>query len=434
MLPLFFGIPYMNGNNYLGQNSIESVVHMAYFVILAWRNIQRNRRRTVITASAIVVGVTMMIIVNGIITGMLDRTIANSVELETGHIKVLPQGYHEKSDLLPVNMHITSDVSTLVESVKGVTATSPRIRAGGMLHVHEHSTRVIIHGISERDLKVRDLKSRVIEGEYPVRDEPGIMVGESLAERLGITVDDEVVLSSVAQDGHPVDILYHVTAVFRTAFPSYDSTMVFVPLSQVQTFLKMGPTDVTEIVVMVDTPGTIEGITLDITTHVQKAGYDYEVLHWEELAPELAQFAEMEKSMSFIFLSIVIIVAAIGILNTMLMAVYERVKEVGVMAAFGYKRRDILVLFVLEGLFIGTMAAVLGSVLGVGITSYLSVVGINFAGADVVEFMEPHIYPRLSVYDVVYPFLFAVGIALLAALYPAYKASRLEPVEALRHV
>jgi ABC-type lipoprotein release transport system permease subunit len=185
---------------------------------------------------------------------------------------------------------------------------------------------------------------------------------------------------------------------------------------------------------MVDTPGTIEDITLDITTKVQKAGYDYEVLHWEELAPELAQFTEMEKSMSFLFLSIVIIVAAIGILNTMLMAVYERVKEVGVMAAFGYKRRDILVLFVLEGLFIGVVAAVLGSVLGVGITYYSSVVGIDFAGADVVEFMEPHIYPRLSVYDVVYPFLFAVGIALLAALYPAYKASRLEPVEALRHV
>lgn len=104
------------------------------------------------------------------------------------------------------------------------------------------------------------------------------------------------------------------------------------------------------------------------------------------------------------------------------------------MAAFGYKPRTILGLFVLEGLIIGVMGAAIGCILGLGINYYLSQVGIDFAGADVVEFMETHIYPRLSVSDVVYPFVFAVLVTLLAAVYPAYKASQLEPVEALRHV
>ena len=104
------------------------------------------------------------------------------------------------------------------------------------------------------------------------------------------------------------------------------------------------------------------------------------------------------------------------------------------MAAFGYKPRTILVLFVLEGFIIGVVGAVLGCIIGIGINSYLSRAGLEFTGADVVEFMETRIYTRLSASDVVYPFLFAIAIALLAALYPAYKASKLEPVEALRHV
>jgi putative ABC transport system permease protein len=138
--------------------------------------------------------------------------------------------------------------------------------------------------------------------------------------------------------------------------------------------------------------------------------------------------------MTYVFLSIVIIVAVIGILNTMLMAVYERTKEVGVMATFGYKPCNIVSLFLQEGLIIGVIGALAGSILGVGISYYFSVVGITFTGADVVEFMEAQVYPRLSMTDVLFPCIFAVGVALIAALYPAYKASSVEPVEALRHV
>ncbi|MBU7011329.1 MAG: ABC transporter permease [Theionarchaea archaeon] len=402
-------------------------------VTLAWRNIQRNRRRTIITASAIVVGVTMMIIVNGLITGMLDRTITNSVELETGHIKVYPQGYHEKADLLPTTMSISSytHVIDLVQDVKGVTTAVPRIRAGGMLQ-NKETTRVIINGIDpEQDSKVRDLRKHIVKGEYLANDE-NIVIGEPLANRLNIKLHDEVVLSSVAADGAPVSNLFTVNALFCTGFSSYDGTMVFLPLQHAQ---KLLTTDgVTEIVVIVDNPEDVKTVTADIRETLHSNGLPLEALHWEQLSPELAQFAEMEKSMSFLFLSIVIIVAAIGILNTMLMAVYERVKEVGVMAAFGYKPRTILGLFVLEGLIIGVMGAAIGCILGLGINYYFSQVGIDFAGADVVEFMETHIYPRLSVSDVVYPFVFAVLVTLLAAVYPAYKASQLEPVEALRHV
>lgn len=407
---------------------------MAHFLNLAWRNIQRNRRRSIITASAIVVGVTMMIVVNGMITGMLDRTIANSVELETGHIKIYPEGYHEKSDLLPTNMHLTyTDIITLLSGIPGIEGVSPRIKAGGMLQTEEESTRIIINGINPEDSKIRDLKSRIIKGDYLTGDN-SIMIGETLADRLKIGLHDEVLLSSLASDGAPVSVMCTVEAVFNTGFSSYDSTMVFLSLTRAQALLNIGHEKATEIVIMVDNPDRIADVTASIVSELEKNNYTHDVLHWEGLAPELAQFAEMEKSMSFLFLSIVIIVAAIGILNTMLMAVYERVKEVGVMAAFGYKRRDILVLFVTEGLIIGLVGAVIGCILGLGINYYLSVAGMEFTGADVVEFMETRIYTRLTVSDVVYPFMFAVIIALVAALYPAYKASRLEPVEALRHV
>lgn len=240
----------------------------------------------------------MMIIVNGLITGMLDRTITNSVELETGHIKVYPQGYHEKADLLPTTMSISSYtyVIDLVQDVKGVTTAVPRIRAGGMLQ-NKETTRVIINGIDpEQDSKVRDLRKHIVKGEYLANDE-NIVIGEPLASRLNIKLHDEVVLSSVAADGAPVSTLFTVNALFCTGFSSYDGTMVFLPLQHAQ---KLLTTDgVTEIVVIVDNPEDVKTVTADIRETLHNNELPLEVLHWEQLSPELAQFAEMEKKYVF---------------------------------------------------------------------------------------------------------------------------------------
>jgi len=412
---------------------------MANFIKLAWRNILRNRRRTIITGSAIIAGVTLLVITGGIITGMLERTINNSVELETGHIKVYPKGYHEVSDLMPANMHISNyaGVIGIIEEIDGVKYTSPRIRARGILEVVQSTAHVIINGIDpEVDSEIRDLRKRIIEGEHLVNEDLNIItIGATLADRLKIGLNDEVLLSSVAADGSAVSTILKVRAIFSTGFSDYDSSMIFLPLSQAQNMLKIEHEKATEIVIMVDNPKQIEGLTASIASELRDKGYDYDVFHWEQLAPELAQFVDLQGRMAPIFLYMVLIVAAFGILNTMLMSTYERVKEIGVMAAFGYKRQNILVLFLLEGLMIGVIGALLGCILGAGVTHYLSVVGIDFgAGMGVVEFMEVRVYPGLSIHDVIYPFLFAVGISLLASLYPAYKASKLEPVEALRHV
>ena len=414
------------------------VINMANFLKLAWRNIRRHRRRTIITSSAIVVGVVFMIFTLGIQTGMLEQTISNSVELETGHIKIYPEGYYEKSDLMPTNMQISDygEVIEILNNLDGVECASPRIKAGGMLQIGPNSAGVVINGIDpENDLKIRDLRKRIIDGEYLAADDPSLIIGERLSERLEIGVNDEVLVSSVAADGSAVSTMLRVKGIFKTGFSSYDGSMIFTSLLQAQNLLKIERGNATEIVIMVNRPEKVNDIAGSITSKLRAEGYDYEVLHWERLAPELAQFVEMKKSMTTLFVSIVIVVASLGILNTMLMAVYERIKEIGAMSAFGYKRRNIIALFLLEGLIIGIIGAIVGLILGVGVTQYFSVVGIDFgSGPAVVEYMETCIYPRLSVFDVVFPFFFAISVALLASLYPAYKASRLEPVEALRHV
>jgi len=414
------------------------MINMANFLKLAWRNIKRHRRRTIITSSGIIAGVAMMIITNGLLTGMLGQTISNSVELETGHIKIYPEGYYEKSDLMPTNMQI-SDYGKVIEilnDVDGVEYASPRIKAGGMLQIGQNSAGVVINGIDPKnDLKIRDLKKRIIKGEYLVADDSNLIIGKTLAERLEIGINDEVLVSSVAADGSAVSTTLRVKGIFKTGFPSYDGSMIFTSLLQAQNMLKIERDNATEIVIMVSHPEKVKDVANSIASKLREKGYNYEVLHWERLAPELAQFVEMKKSMTTLFVSIVIVVASLGILNTMLMAVYERIKEIGAMSAFGYKRRNIMSLFLLEGLIIGIIGAVCGCIIGVGVCQYFSVVGIDFGGGPaVVEYMETCIYPRLSVFDVVFPFFFAISVALLASLYPAYKASRLEPVEALRHV
>ncbi|MFX1251169.1 MAG: ABC transporter permease [Promethearchaeota archaeon] len=411
---------------------------MSKLLKLAWRNVQRNRRRTIITASAIILGVTMMLIVSGIISGMLERTVNNSVELETGHIKIFPKGYYDKSDLMPTNLLIKgySEIINLLDEINGVKDISPRIKAGGVLQIEGNSSGVVINGIDpEEDSKIRDLEKRIIEGEKLVNEDANFtMIGETLANKLKIELNDEVLLSAVAANGSAVFETVTVKAIFSTGLSSYDGNMIFLSLPKAQNMLKIGRENVTEIVVMVDNPQDLNFLTTVIKTELMNNDYDFEVFNWEELAPDLAQFVEMEKGFGTFFLLIVLFIASSGILNTMLMAVYERVKEVGVMAAFGYKRRHILILFLWEGLIIGIIGAIIGYILGLGITYYLSVTGIDFAGGAVVEFFETTVYPKLSLLDAILPFILAMFIALLASFYPAYKASKLEPVEALRHV
>ena len=411
---------------------------MASLIKLAWRNVRRNRRRTMITAMAIIVSVAMLILFNGLLTGFLGPTINNNVELETGHIKIYPRGYHEKAHTMPIDMHVNNynELILVTEEVSEVEYVTPRIKASGTLIANQASSIVIVNGIEpESDVKIRDLQKRITQGQYLAgNDTDSTILGASLADVLDVELNDELLLSSVAADGSVVNATFKVKATFRTGFPSYDRSMMFIPLSQAQNLFKLDDNKATEIVIAVDQPEQAKEVANNIVAKIEEEGHDYEVLHWEQLAPELMQFVEMENGMLGIIALVVIVVASVGILNTMIMAVYERIKEIGVLAAFGYKRRDILLSFLLEGLMIGLVGASVGCLLGVGITQYLSIIGLEIPGAAVVEFMDPNVYPRLSMYDVAYPFLLAVVITLLAALYPAYKASRMEPVEALRHV
>ena len=418
-------------------NTATEMIVMVRFITLAWRNIQRNRRRTIITTSAIVVGVMMMVIVNGILTGMLERTIQNSVELETGHITIYAEGYHEKSDLMPLQPYIESylQIVEIVNTVEGVAYVSPRVRARGSIQHGEEPAAVILNGIDpDLDPQVRDLNTNIVEGRYLTTEETGVMIGASLAEKLGIGVRDTVVIHTTAVDGSYSSVSREVTAVFNTGFSSYDVSMIFLSLPEIQSQLTLENDEVTEIVLMARDSGELEQLEDAVRQRLEEEDHMYEVLDWRQRTPELAEFVDMERNMVTFFLSIVLIISVIGILNTMLMAVYERVKEIGVMAAFGYTPRSILALFLLEGLVIGLIGASTGCILGAGITQYFSTVGIEFAGGAVVKFYETTVYPTLSTWDIFYPFLFAVGIAVLAALYPAHRASRLEPVEALRHV
>ena len=198
--------------------------------------------------------------------------------------------------------------------------------------------------------------------------------------------------------------------------------------------LKFYSNSVSEIVVMAGRPSEAGEVAAEVSSRLGHQGYDYQVFDWEQLSPELVDFIEMERGMISIVGVIIVIIAAVGILNTMTMAIYERIRETGILAALGFKSRDILWCFLFEGIIVGSIAALVGSALGVGITQAASSIGISMPGAGVVEFMETTVYPRLAFQDAVFPFILALVIAPLAALYPSYRASKMQPVEALRYV
>lgn len=408
---------------------------MGKLLKISWRNVWRNWRRTVIAVIAIALGLTLLLFFDGMMSGASEAIYGNAVKLMGGNVQAHAPGYREKAKRMPLlpldNPEIVVETAL---AQPNVLSASRRIKTSGRVSSREGTFPVVIIGFEpEQEAPVGLLAENIVQGRYLTSfDEDVILVGRALAERLEVGVDDRITLVGRAMHEQMRQRTITVVGIFDLGIAEVEKGTVYVSLGEAQTLFDL-PGQSTEVVVSLEKVGQEP----QVVSALQTALPSYEFDSWDVVDPSMRQTMEMETQIMSIFGLIILLIAGVGILNLMLMAVFERTREIGLLAAMGLKRHEILVLFLLEGIWIGAVGALVGLLIGTLIAVYYGQVGMPWAAQEYSELtalMGDRLYFDITVDLLVQRGLTVVIIAALAALYPSWQASRREPAEALHYV
>jgi len=408
---------------------------MGKLVRMSWRNVWRNWRRTIIAVIAISLGLVLLLIFDGMMGGAEQAMYGNVVKLQGGNIQVHAPGYREKANRMPLLP--LANAEAVVQAAMAhpqVVAASRRIDTGGMVSSHEGTFPVAIVGLEPgREATVGLLASNIAAGRYlTAEDGDELLVGKALANQLDVSVGDRVTLIGRATHEQMRRRTMTIVGVYDLGIEEVEKGMVYISLAEAQALYDLRE-QATEVNVALQSMGQEE----QVVAALRETLPGYEVDPWYVTDPTTKQTMEMEKGIMSLFGLVILLIAGVGILNLLLMAVFERTREIGILAAMGMKRWETMVLFLLEGTFIGVLGAAAGCLVGGLINMYFGQVGLPWAAAEYSELtalMGDRIYFDAGIGLLVNRGLTVIIIAALAALYPAWQASRREPAEALHYV
>jgi ABC-type lipoprotein release transport system permease subunit len=399
---------------------------------IAYRDLNRNRRRSILTLIAVALGLGLLVVMAGLVAGELDGIMQNSIHLQTGHMQIRATSYEEgkqslKWEDLLENPQILADQ---IEKIEGVKAAAPVLWASGVLGTREDNVGVRIYGIDTEAVTSSPFRDGIIAGEYLATDDrEGLLIGGVLADSLNLHPGDQVSLLVSTADEHPDEALFTIRGLYSTGVPVYDETTLFLPLDKAQSFTRT-ENHASIIFILLDEQDYAD--TLAATLEAPQ----YQVLTWRDMNRVLLDALQMSNAFMTLLNLVVLAVVGVVIANTLLMAVFERVRDMGVLAALGMKGRQILTMFLLQALTLGVVGILIGILLGsIGI-GYLAKFGLvigDAAGTGSAAMpISSTIYAQFPLRDIIILSATGLVITMLAALYPSWLASRLEPIEALR--
>lgn len=408
---------------------------MSTFTKIAWRNITRNPHRSFITIAAVAVGLASLIFLKGFVDGADHQMVENYTDLLIGHIQIHKAGFQKNMGL----EKSISDPEALMASFKGapgVSSLAARIKDFALISSPESSSGIVLFGIDPiAEKKVSCLHQRVRNGKFLNKDDHDkIIIGKGLAEHLKVTAGDKVVLMSQGADGSLAASAYEICGIVEAGTEEIDKNLALITLKAAQDLLVMNG-KVSEIVVKAGSLETIDALaeTLKAKINTKK----FEVLSWKEISPMTYQWLRFDQVFTSLILFIVLLVVAAGILNTVLMGVLERVREFGIMLALGTKPSQITSMVTAESFFLGLIGVLSGSSLGIGLVVLFGTTGINLSAISSALnsfYIGSVIYPRLDAASFVIYAAVVLSVSMIVSIFPARKASRLSPIEAIRHI
>jgi len=403
------------------------------FAKLAWRNILRNRRRTALTVIAIVIGVAALVFAWALFDGSNRQSINNMTGTFTGHVQIHRRGYTDDPSLERILAPADIDVARLAQ-VRGVEAVSTRLDSPVLISTDENSRGVLLVGVDPvAEPSVTSLQHKLALGSYfAPGDHGGLLIGASLARALKVGLGDEVAVLTQGLYGSIGAARYRVTGIYDTGNEMVDGMQAFVTLADADELLSAGGQRTT-VSLRLSGHEISPAVVSELATLLPA---DVEVEGWEKLLPDVAQKVSFHEWIATVIMIILFAIVMIGVTNTILMSVFERRREFGVMMAMGTTGAQLFRTILYEGALIGLIGFTLGLAIGGGFVAHYSVNGIDFTSqSQAVQSMRGvanKLYPHLSLNRTLFIGLAVVFVSVGAAVYPAAKTAGMLPLDALR--
>ena len=406
---------------------------------LAFRNLLRNRILSGICCASVAGVLTLVIMGNNLNHGTYLSMLDKGISTTAGHVVVQGEGWQEDPDPLEYRVEEATDIAARIQTIRPNATVLQRIFLGGLLTSATNSVAVAVTGvIPEEEKKVTDLHKKGTEGAWlEAGDERGILLGFELAKKLEVGIGKKVVLMGQGKD-EVASRLFRVRGLIRTGAAQADGFLAIVSLAGAQDFLDQ-PGAASQVSLHLDGPGDTDASLAEVREAL--SGHQgVEILGWKEAVDDLYEFTEVDSDTNNKFMFIIGFIGALVILNVILMSVMERMREFGVMLALGMTPGQLRRLILTEGLVLGLVSAALGLTSGSALTAYLIRKGIDYSGmmGDTMEMsgvaISTHIYAAWDPHHMAASTIVAVVLSIVATIYPAWKAGKLQPVEAMRHV
>jgi ABC-type lipoprotein release transport system permease subunit len=398
---------------------------------IAWRNTGRNLRRTAIVVGAVLVGISGTVLTMGLDNGLVFQMVETAISTDLGHIQVHAAGFAEDPDLAHSLDDGGAAAATALRELPDVEAWSRRVRGEGLVYSPRASAGVRVVGIEPaQEARVSVVAGSIREGSYLGGERRRVLLGAALAERLEVGVGDKIVLSAQDVSGELTGEAFRVGGLYRTASRDFDAGTLFLPLADAQRLFGLGDA-VSEVVVIAKRREAVAELRDALRARL---GPGAEVRSWDELQPLLVYMIDLMDQSAWIVYAAVFVAMAFGIANVLLMAVYERMRELGVLAAIGMRPRRVVLMIVAESVFLTGLGLVLGfAAAGAGVAALGDGLDLSFFAEGLEAYgIGSRIAPVVRPYDLLVPSAVALLTAVAASLWPALHAVRLRPAETLR--
>ncbi len=405
---------------------------MKTYFQLAWRNLWRNKRRTLIASASVFFAVFFALAMRSMQEGSYDYMVDASVSMYTGYIQVHAKDYWEKRSI-DKSLEYDEHKILQIDSIENITLVTPRLESFSLIS-HGNVTKVAsVVGIQpEKENEMTNLKSKLVAGKYLKDYSNGVMIAEGLAKLLKAEVGDSIVLYGQGYHGVTAADQVEVEGIVKFTLPALNKSMVYLSLDYAQ-WLYSAPNRITSISLMMDEANKLDEAHLQIKDLFDEK---HEVMSWQELMPELVQGIEVDNAGGIIMLGILYLVIGFGIFGTVMMMTAERSKEFGILISVGMKKWRLSLISLLESVFLSIIGVVAGIIVSIPILYYLYENPIPLTG-EMAELMlkfglEPIIPFRFAANIFIDQFFTVIAIAMVSALYPLSFIRKLNPVKAIR--
>ncbi|MGD9144386.1 MAG: FtsX-like permease family protein [Anaerolineae bacterium] len=404
---------------------------------IAVRDLRRNKRRSALTMIAVMLGLALVIVLHGYEMGAIEGAIENNIRVHTGHVQARAETYDEEKVSLKWEDLVQEPqaVAAQAQALPNVRGAAPVLWASGILNTADESVGLQVYGVEPLAETMAPFREGLTAGAWLAPDDrSGIVVSRRLAETMDLAVGDGISLLVNTSDDQPDEAIFEIRGLYDSGIPGFDDVTVFLPLAKAQAFVRVGDRASAVVAVLEDQEGAGA-----VAAALSAPGL--EVLTWRDLNEMMLTLTESAMGILYLFYGIVMAIVAVVVANTMLMSVFERTREMGILASLGMKGRQIMGMFLMESATLGLLGVLLGVGLGSLGVYYLATVGISLGDMDVTEIygtgtggftMGTTLYGTFAWGDTVMLAIVCLIIILLASLYPAWFATRKEPIDALR--